>query len=42
MNQNISIRPSIDIPVGLTGSNARFGMTLGYNFGSKAAPARRR
>jgi hypothetical protein len=42
MNQNISIRPSVDIPVGLTGSNARFGMTLGYNFGSKGAPAPRR
>jgi hypothetical protein len=39
MNQNISIRPSVDIPLGLTGSNARFGMTLGYNFGSKGAPA---
>jgi len=42
MNQNISIRPSVDIPLGLDGSSARFGMTLGYNFGSKAAPARRR
>jgi hypothetical protein len=42
MNQYISIRPSVDIPLGLTGSNARFGMTLGYNFGSKSAPARRR
>ncbi|HEV2085587.1 MAG TPA: hypothetical protein VGR09_10925 [Gemmatimonadales bacterium] len=42
MNQNISIRPSVDIPLGLTGSNARFGMTLGYNFGSKGAPAPRR
>ncbi len=42
MSQNISIRPSVDIPLGLTGSNARFGMTLGYNFGSKGAPAPRR
>jgi hypothetical protein len=42
MNQNISIRPSVDIPLGLTGSDARFGVTLGYNFGSKGAPARRR
>ena len=42
MNQNISIRPSVDIPLGLTGSNARFGMTLGYNFGSTGAPAPRR
>jgi hypothetical protein len=42
MNQNISIRPSVDIPLGLTGSSASFGLTLGYNFGSTGAPARRR
>jgi len=42
MNQNISIRPSVEIPLGLEGSDARFGVTLGYNFGSKGAPARRR
>jgi hypothetical protein len=41
MNQTISIRPSVDIPLGLDGSDARFGLTLGYNFGSKGAPARR-
>jgi hypothetical protein len=41
MNQNISIRPSIDLPL-KSGYDTRFGMTLGYNFGSKAAPARRR
>jgi hypothetical protein len=35
LNQNISVRPSVDIPLGLTGSDARFGLTLGYNFGSK-------
>jgi hypothetical protein len=43
MNQNISIRPSIDIPLGRNGNNnASFGLTLGYNFGSSSAPARRR
>jgi hypothetical protein len=41
MNQNISIRPSLDIPL-KSGYNTRFGMTLGYNFGSTGAPARRR
>jgi hypothetical protein len=40
MNQNISIRPSIDIPL-KSGYDTRFGVTLGYNFGSKGAPARR-
>ena len=42
MNQNISIRPSIDIPL-KSGYDTRFGVTLGYNFGSTgSAPARRR
>jgi hypothetical protein len=42
MNQNISIRPSVEIPL-KSGLDTRFGLTLGYNFGSKgAAPARRR
>jgi hypothetical protein len=41
MNENISIRPSIDIPL-KSGYDTRFGVTLGYNFGSKGAPARRR
>jgi hypothetical protein len=41
MNQNISIRPSVDIPL-KSGYDTRFGVTLGYNFGSKSAPARRR
>jgi hypothetical protein len=41
MNQNISIRPSVDIPL-KSGYDTRFGLTLGYNFGSKSAPARRR
>jgi hypothetical protein len=42
MNQNISIRPSVDIPL-KSGLDTRFGLTLGYNFGSTgSAPARRR
>ena len=36
LNQNISVRPSVDIPLGLTGGDTRFGLTLGYNFGSSA------
>jgi hypothetical protein len=40
MNQNISIRPSLDLPL-KSGYDTRFGVTLGYNFGSKSAPARR-
>jgi hypothetical protein len=34
-NQNISVHPSIDIPVGLNNSDATFGVTVGYNFGSR-------
>jgi hypothetical protein len=41
MNQNISIRPSVDLPLN-SAYDTRFGVTLGYNFGSKGAPARRR
>ncbi|HEX2249708.1 MAG TPA: hypothetical protein VHH32_05130 [Gemmatimonadales bacterium] len=33
LNQNISLRPSIDIPLGYEGNDATFGLTLGYNFG---------
>ncbi len=33
LNQNISVRPGIDIPLGLEGGNPMFGLTLGYNFG---------
>lgn len=42
LNDNISVRPSVDIPLGLDGSNdARFGLTLGYNFGSSRPSGRR-
>ena len=42
LNDNISVRPSVEIPLGLEGSNdARFGLTLGYNFGSSHPAGRR-
>jgi hypothetical protein len=42
-NQQISVRPTIDIPVGSDLSNDPvFGLSVGYNFGSKGSPARRR
>jgi hypothetical protein len=41
-NQNIAVRPSVSIPLGLDGSDPTFGVTVAYSFGSKAAPARRR
>ncbi len=34
-NQNIAVRPSVDIPLGLTGSDPTFGVTVGFNFGRK-------
>lgn len=35
-NQNITVRPSVTIPVGLLGNNdPTFGLTVGMNFGSK-------
>jgi hypothetical protein len=42
LNDNISVRPSVEIPLGLDGGNdARFGLTLGYNFGSSHPAGRR-
>ncbi len=42
-NQQISVRPTIDIPDGSDISNdPAFGFTVGYNFGSKGTPARSR
>jgi hypothetical protein len=42
-NQQISVRPTIDIPVGSDLINdPTFGLSVGYNFGSKGAAARRR
>jgi opacity protein-like surface antigen len=41
-NQQISVRPTIDIPVGLDNSDPSFGLTVGYNFGSKGVSKARR
>jgi hypothetical protein len=41
-NQNIAVRPSVSIPLGLEGSDPTFGLTVAYSFGSKPAPARKR
>jgi hypothetical protein len=42
LNDNISVRPSVEIPLGLdAGNDARFGVTLGYNFGSSRPSGRR-
>ena len=42
-NQQISVRPSVDIPLGSDLSNdPAFGITVGYNFGSKGAAKARR
>jgi hypothetical protein len=32
-NQNIAVRPSVAIPLGLDNSDPTFGLTVGYNFG---------
>jgi outer membrane autotransporter protein len=42
-NQQISVRPSIDIPLGSDiSSDPAFGLTVSYNFGKTATPARSR
>jgi hypothetical protein len=41
-NQQIAVRPSVSIPLGLEGSDPTFGVTVAYNFGSKGTPARSR
>ena len=33
LNSNISVRPNVEIPLGLEGGEPVFGLTLGYNFG---------
>jgi hypothetical protein len=35
LNQNIAIRPNVAIPLGLDGSDATFGVTVGFNFGQR-------
>lgn len=42
LNSNISIRPGMDIPLGLGDSDPIIGMTVGYNFGHSRSPAARR
>jgi hypothetical protein len=34
-NSNITVRPNVSIPLGLTGSEATLGLTVGFNFGQK-------
>jgi opacity protein-like surface antigen len=42
-NQQISVRPTVDIPLGSDlNSDATFGVSVGYNFGSKAVSRGRR
>jgi hypothetical protein len=41
-NNTIAVRPSVDIPVGLEGSDPTFGLTVAYSFGSKPASPRKR
>jgi hypothetical protein len=40
-NKQIAVRPSVDIPLGLEGSDPTFGLTVAYSFGQQG-PARRR
>ena len=41
-NQQIAVRPSVDIPLGLDNGDASFGITVGYNFGTKGVSSRAR
>jgi hypothetical protein len=42
-NSQFSVRPGISVPLGLDGGETRFGISAGYNFGSRGVqPARRR
>jgi hypothetical protein len=42
-NRQISVRPTVDIPVGSDLINdPTFGITVGYNFGSKGVSKARR
>ena len=34
-NSNITVRPSVSIPLGLTGSEPTVGLSVGFNFGQK-------
>jgi hypothetical protein len=37
VNQNLSIRPGVEIPLGLDGGYAALGLTVGYHFGRRPA-----
>ena len=39
LNQNLSIRPSVEIPLGLEGGDAALGLTVGYHFGRRGPVA---
>jgi hypothetical protein len=41
-NQAISVRPTIDIPLGYVNNDATLGVTVAYNFGSKGISKARR
>jgi hypothetical protein len=41
-NQQISVRPSVDIPISSDLSETSFGVTVGYNFGSRGVSKARR
>jgi len=41
-NQQIAVRPSVDIPLGLDNGDTSFGITVAYNFGSKPMGSRSR
>jgi hypothetical protein len=41
-NEQIAVRPSVDIPLGAAISDPTFGLTVAYSFGSTPAPTRRR
>jgi hypothetical protein len=38
INQHLSIRPSIELPLGLEGGNMGLGLTVGYHFGRRNPP----
>jgi hypothetical protein len=42
LNSQISVRPGISIPLGSDGQDTSFGVTVGYNFGSKGISKARR
>ena len=33
LDQNVSVRPTVELPLGLAGGNLSVGLTMGYNFG---------